>query len=812
MNWLNRISLLFFYSTAAICGETTFEHTFDDKGVHTKLSSLEKEITNMFVHDLTTAEGEQLILGYCTKQQAYCFRHKSNTDALPIGFEWYELRLISSKTGYFLGVPYGNAESVALLPFWISNARVSTGQLRRLPRGKGTIFGLRIQAQGYQVPHRQSILQKAEKDIFQAGRSYGLAVFSQATGELLTNTTFDVYGNAQQASRLAETLNNQNENHVIVLLTYDEPQYHRTNALKQAIRRCGGGPVFEYPNFQYRSAYILIGICSDDESQRMGYEFYAGDKSSDPKAALDIPVSIISDQIIVPDTCERIQKMAKTSQTGIYTLQKPREPKRLVRCQFDASGKVTETLLKTNMTGMLQLPRSCLDYLQDNSELPSGTYSISLSNNKVIPVYCDMEKGGWMVFQRRKNGSVDFYQNWEAYKQGFPLNAQGEIKDLMGEFWLGNETLHALTKNAPWELRIDMKAPKLGKSAYAQYAAFQIESEQNGYRLKVSGYSGNARDSLSYHNNHQFSTKYRDNDTCHSNCADDSQGAWWYGCCHTSSLNGAYKNGFHKSNGDGAHWDGIAWDQRSSSSHHYSIPFIEMKVRPHRALPVSCLDLHHREPDQPSGIYRIQPVGSNAFSAYCDMERDGGGWTLVLQALGDRTLTYDSPYWTNKKTLNADTKYFLQKINAKFSGFATIPVREIRGCLDGHCFTFGCTKDTKNNKQEEVEHCQLEGKTLLELFKSGIQRGVAGHPGFPKPAKKPWSTQPNCQHLRINNKDRHYKIRFGYTANQENDCRSNDTAIGFGVFNRFGAGYVCRSTQCSLGNVEQGTFGTLWVR
>ncbi|XP_015751263.1 PREDICTED: ficolin-1-like [Acropora digitifera] len=179
-------------------------------------------------------------------------------------------------------------------------------------------------------------------------------------------------------------------------------------------------------------------------------------------------------------------------------------------------------------------------------------------------VYCDHETdgGGWTVFQKRLDGSVDFFRNWDDYKKGFG--------NLDGEFWLGLDKIHRLTVSCNSKLRVDLE-DNLGNSAFADYSFFTVASEQAKYQLSLGKYSGNAGDSLSMHQGQAFSTKDHDNDSAATgHCARMNTGAWWYYNCHRSNLNGQYLNG--TINKKGVSW----WHWKNT---HYSLKRSEMKIR-----------------------------------------------------------------------------------------------------------------------------------------------------------------------------------------------------------------------------------------
>ncbi|XP_053333549.1 microfibril-associated glycoprotein 4-like [Clarias gariepinus] len=130
-------------------------------------------------------------------------------------------------------------------------------------------------------------------------------------------------------------------------------------------------------------------------------------------------------------------------------------------------------------------PTDCAD-VYTNGHTVSGVYTIYPAEDTPVQVYCDMDcwgtqtkNGNWTVFQRRMDGSVNFYRPWEHYKKGFGN------KD--GEYWLGLENLYQLTRKRKYELRVDLQDFD-GSSVSAHYSYFSIDSEAEGYRLNIKGF------------------------------------------------------------------------------------------------------------------------------------------------------------------------------------------------------------------------------------------------------------------------------------------------------------------------------------
>ncbi|XP_060666862.1 angiopoietin-related protein 4-like [Drosophila nasuta] len=83
------------------------------------------------------------------------------------------------------------------------------------------------------------------------------------------------------------------------------------------------------------------------------------------------------------------------------------------------------------------LPTSCLN-------LTSGIQEIQLPNGNPYYVLCGSD--GWMIIQRRIDGSGDFNKNLQIYMDG--------IGDINGEFFMGLENLHLITNATRHKLKV----------------------------------------------------------------------------------------------------------------------------------------------------------------------------------------------------------------------------------------------------------------------------------------------------------------------------------------------------------------------
>ena len=206
----------------------------------------------------------------------------------------------------------------------------------------------------------------------------------------------------------------------------------------------------------------------------------------------------------------------------------------------------------------------CLGYNSNKfNAKSSGVYTITkfcgvkCSNTRV---YCDTSSGGggWTVIQRRKDGSVEFEKrDWVKYEDGFG--------DLDGEFWIGLRSIHCLTSQGNWELRIDYQL-KNGTESYLHYNKFAIGSAKDQYPLTISGFDViGLTDPFYTHslNGMKFSTRDRKNDLARDNCG-LSNGGWWHRHCSHLILNDAYSEIHIHVNGNG-----------------YTPTFVEVKIRPH---------------------------------------------------------------------------------------------------------------------------------------------------------------------------------------------------------------------------------------
>ncbi|KAM9455044.1 microfibril-associated glycoprotein 4-like [Clarias gariepinus] len=231
---------------------------------------------------------------------------------------------------------------------------------------------------------------------------------------------------------------------------------------------------------------------------------------------------------------------------------------------------------------VLILPQDCQE-LYRSGVTSNGVYTIYPSPSTPVDVYCEISctddcdaVAGWTVIQRRMDGSVGFYRNWETYKNGFGNKS--------GEYWLGLDNLHLMTNNKLYELRIDLEDFD-GLKSSAVYTTFIVGPESNSYTLQIGGFINHgAGDSLSYHNGQKFSTYDNENNNYGYYCGTNYFSGFWFNGCFYGNPNGLYLgrpysySPYYYYYYYYYYYPGIVWG--SWRGWNYSLKGVTMKIRP----------------------------------------------------------------------------------------------------------------------------------------------------------------------------------------------------------------------------------------
>ncbi len=329
--------------------------------------------------------------------------------------------------------------------------------------------------------------------------------------------------------------------------------------------------------------------------------------------------------------------------------------------------EIPSTLNSTFITKLLlkdSLVQSCKDVLTQEPESTSGVYTI-YPGGQAVPTYCDMttDGGGWTLVWSNTRGGTNKPITDLTYAQSTttlprcskanasdPVSTDGSCSYLNSDletfnYFLGLDFWNLITKNRDHSEFMYRWANDYGSSIDQAFKANRRRFEKGDkYRLWLTNdvllVGATTPSMLATHSGKQWTATDQDNDVrTVSNCATDYDSPNWYGNCWNGAIQGggenlvngyynaAYYNGIAKADGlDDGTGGGNGW----------------MYIREYDT-PADCAEALVMNPGAASGIFEIDPDGAGgeaAFNVYCDMETEGGGWTLIMKAKGDTLTTF----------------------------------------------------------------------------------------------------------------------------------------------------------------------------
>ncbi|KAK0065184.1 BpFREP13.1 [Biomphalaria pfeifferi] len=157
--------------------------------------------------------------------------------------------------------------------------------------------------------------------------------------------------------------------------------------------------------------------------------------------------SMIEDLTIDQENLKNVKEDLNIQQRNILRMEKDLNRHQQNISHFQENLEIVLSNISTALMEMKNLTDKEDNQITSCRDVNSKDDRVVVTLASGLKVMCDTntDGGGWIIFQRRINGKVDFYRNWQAYRDGF-----GDYD--IGEFYLGNENIYNLTSFTNFDL------------------------------------------------------------------------------------------------------------------------------------------------------------------------------------------------------------------------------------------------------------------------------------------------------------------------------------------------------------------------
>jgi len=188
---------------------------------------------------------------------------------------------------------------------------------------------------------------------------------------------------------------------------------------------------------------------------------------------------------------------------------------------------------------------------------------------------------------------------------------------------------------------------------------------------------------------------------------------------------------------------------------------------------LSCKAIRDGNKAAKTGLHWLDSDGAGPaqkYRAHCDMTYAGGGWTLVMKTSGSKdTFNYDSNWWKTKTPYGAKYPAF-DSNEAKLASYSSVPFKQLRLGM------------------------RVSGKyrwLVVNYSASSLYAAIAdGKYRATKRGRVAWmslvsgsslQTLCNREGFNVSASGAHARVRIGIVGNQQNNCSSPDSRLGFGA-------------------------------